>query len=41
VLVDFGLVRTEPDGGWRVHAAAARYAVHATLAESAPPEGDP
>jgi uncharacterized protein (TIGR02678 family) len=37
VLVDFGLVRVEPDGGWLVHAAAARYAVSATLAE---PAGD-
>jgi uncharacterized protein (TIGR02678 family) len=37
VLVDFGLVRAEPDGGWLVHAAAARYAVSATLAE---PAGD-
>ncbi len=36
-LVDFGLVRAEPDGGWLVHAAAARYAVSATLAE---PAGD-
>jgi uncharacterized protein (TIGR02678 family) len=35
VLVDFGLVRAEPDGGWLVHAAAARYAVSATLAEPA------
>ncbi|TQM08986.1 TIGR02678 family protein [Pseudonocardia kunmingensis] len=35
VLVDFGLVRVEPDGGWLVHAAAARYAVSATLAEPA------
>lgn len=25
VLVDAGLVRVEPDGAWRVHAAAARY----------------
>ncbi|TWF75656.1 uncharacterized protein (TIGR02678 family) [Pseudonocardia hierapolitana] len=32
VLVDFGLVRVEPDGGWLLHAAAARYAVTATLA---------
>jgi uncharacterized protein (TIGR02678 family) len=37
VLVDFGLVRAEPDGGWLVHAAAARYAVSASLAE---PAGD-
>jgi hypothetical protein len=37
VLVDFGLVRVEPDGGWLVHAVAARYAVSATLAE---PVGD-
>jgi uncharacterized protein (TIGR02678 family) len=37
VLVDFGLVRAEPDGGWLVHAAAARYAVSASLAE---PVGD-
>jgi uncharacterized protein (TIGR02678 family) len=35
VLVDFGLVRAEPDGGWLVHAAAARYAVSASLAEPA------
>jgi uncharacterized protein (TIGR02678 family) len=33
VLVDFGLVRVAPDGGWLVHAAAARYAVSATLAD--------
>jgi hypothetical protein len=37
VLIDFGLVRPEPDGARLVHAAAARYAVHATLAE--PGEG--
>jgi uncharacterized protein (TIGR02678 family) len=37
VLVDVGLVRAEPDGGWLVHAAAARYAVSASLAE---PAGD-
>jgi uncharacterized protein (TIGR02678 family) len=33
VLEDFGLLRTEPDGAWLVHAAAARYAVRATLTE--------
>ena len=33
MLVDFGLVRPEPGGGWLVHAAAARYAVRASLAE--------
>jgi uncharacterized protein (TIGR02678 family) len=35
VLVDFGLVLAEPDGGWLVHAAAARYAVSASLAAGA------
>jgi uncharacterized protein (TIGR02678 family) len=39
VLVDVGLVRAEPDGGWLVHAAAARYAVSASLAE--PDGGQP
>ncbi len=33
VLVQAGLVRIEADGGWLVHAAAARYAVRASIAE--------
>jgi uncharacterized protein (TIGR02678 family) len=33
VLVQVGLLRVEPDGGWLVHAAAARYTVSASIAE--------
>lgn len=36
VLVAAGLVRLVPDGGWLVHAAAARYAVRASLGAAAP-----
>lgn len=35
VLVAVGLVRLAADGAWLVHAAAARYAVHASLADAA------
>lgn len=37
VLVGSGLVRVEPDGAWSVHAAAARFAVRASITE---PGGD-
>jgi hypothetical protein len=33
VLVAAGLVRLDPDGAWRVHAAGARYAVRASITE--------
>jgi uncharacterized protein (TIGR02678 family) len=33
ILVQAGLVRVEADGGWLVHAAAARYTVRASIAE--------
>ncbi|MEQ3553252.1 TIGR02678 family protein [Pseudonocardia nematodicida] len=39
VLRDSGLVRTEPDGSWLLHAAAARYAVRASITE--PDGGQP
>ena len=35
LLVRFGLVRVDATDGWRVHAAAARYAARPTLAEAA------
>ena len=34
VLVAAGLVRLAADGAWRVHAAGARYAVRASLADA-------
>ncbi|SFM88293.1 TIGR02678 family protein [Pseudonocardia ammonioxydans] len=34
VLADSGLIRIEPDGGWSIHAAAARYTVQASITES-------
>lgn len=40
VLVAAGLVRVDPDGAWRVHAAAARYLTRASIAEPSP-DGQP